>query len=150
MANRSFKRNIATLDNELVILAGTITISGSTIGGVAYPLSASITHTLSGALGTGSVGVTHPNTGSFAIVLQDVYPRLQAAQFTLFDGATGQNMRVVGNPDLTFMGALAVASGSSNTSQVGFKTVSGSNGAVFEPTGSIQVHATLFLKNSTV
>jgi hypothetical protein len=148
MANRSFKRNIATLENELVLVEGTISLSGSLIGGVAYPLSCSISHTLTGAIGTGSVGVTHPNTGSFLIVLQDVFPRLQAAQFTLFaDAAT--NMRVVGNPNNTRMGADAVASGSSNTSQVGFYLVSGSGG-VFEPTGSVQVHVSLALKNSTV
>jgi len=148
MANRAYKRNVATLENELVLLQGVISISGSSVGGVAYPVSASIVSSLTGSSTQLTAGVVHTDPGSFIIVLNDVYPRLQSAQFTLF-AEPGTGMTVVGNVSKTMMGAFAAASGSSNTSQVGFFLCSGSGG-VYEPTGSVQVHVALSLKNSTV
>lgn len=151
MANRAFRRDMATLDNELIFVPGVIHVSGTTD---ADPTKTTVTHTLTGTLGTGSIGVQHNASGSFLIVMKDVYPRKQFFGATVASYTGLNDLFVVEDLYTTKMGALAYASGSNatngegGTSQVGFKIINGSS--VYEPTGSIDVNVLLVLKNSSV
>jgi len=141
MANRSWKRNIATLDNELVLYQGVIHLSGSTTGS---NQNVGISHSITGS---GAASVTRLATGSYRIRLDDSFVGLRSAQFELFPYSNLTTLRIFGDKDRTIM------SGSTGKTEICFNLLSGSTSAnpvAYDPTGSIDVHVSLRLKNSSV
>lgn len=161
MANRAVKRTIGTLQNELTYFEGQIVITGP----YGAPGSSILVNGLTGSLPTLLSGssanqftsqftVNRFQSGSYALNLKDVWPKLLSAQFSL--GASGSQLPtwfvehdsgVPGRSDVT---------GSAGCNQVGFRLMSGSttaNPTLADPSGSINamtINVSLAFANSTV
>lgn len=168
MANRAVKRDISTLQNELFLCYGQVILSAS--NGV--PQTAITVNGLTGTLPTllsgsspnqftSQYAVLRNGSGSYSIQMQDVWPRLLSAQFTLgtsgsIAGAAPQHsgFKVFQN---TTQQARYDTTSSSGVNAVGFSLVSGSNNdtagfILKDPTGGLPlvINVSLAFANSSV
>lgn len=155
MANRAFKRDIATLQNELVLISGRVIFTPRADGIAQTDITTVgfkglIPQVLSGSSPsqfTSQYPVVRNISGSYILKLADSYPQLLASSFELC--ASGS---VIANFDTrrdTGVPLSASAAGTGVT-QVGFALYNTSSLADPTTAAPFEVDVILFLANSTV
>ena len=124
MATRNFRRDLASPDQGLVFIAGTITITGSN--------GATTADTLTYA------SASNTATGIYRVAFEDSYVSLKSAQFTL--EMTGSQVLI---PQLS---GSSVGSGK----YVDFMLLTGSGAPAKPQVASSTVHCLFVMKNSSI
>ena len=127
MANRIFKQIRGTLDNEVVIIAGSFTPNGSSA--------------IVEANNTGNgYSVAYTSTGLYTITLDDVYSSIISATVSLAQATTGDQILALGEIDVA----------SAKTVLVRNWDISGGAIADLAADADTRIHFVLVLKNSSV
>jgi hypothetical protein len=157
MANRAVKRNIQTLQNELALMQGQIVFTGP-YGGVGSSiavnsLTGSLATVLSGSSPnqfTSQFTVKYVSSGSYAINLANVWPKLLSVQLTPGVNGTASDVSwdVLQN---TATAPRSDTTGSAGINQLGILLVK-SGSTVADPLAgeSVTVNIALALANSSV
>lgn len=163
MANRAVKRNIQTLQNELALIQGQVSIKGP-FGGVGSSiqvngLTGSLPTLLSGSSPNqfaSQFTVQRVQSGSYLLLMKDVWPKLLSVQLTpgVASGSTDVKWGVMQAIDAPARWDLTGSAGSqaqAGFNQLGFILVN-SGSTLADPLAgeTVVVNVALALANSTV
>lgn len=161
MANRAFKRQIATLDTELVLINGQVILSSSG-GGIGQSnilvngLTGSLPTVLSGSSPNqfnSTFTVQRVTSGSYRVKLADVYAKLQRVELCIgFSGSSAPTYMGYGVIHDTGVPGRYDTTSSSGFNQFGFTIVNNASGSfsAVDPTSTpLTINISLALANTS-